>query len=205
MKTIFHSKLVNPPFGDPGMVVEFMHERRAILFDIGNINPLTVDILLKISDVFVSHTHIDHFIGFDHLLRVCFGSGKTTRMYGPENFISNVEGKLAGFTWNLVDRYEESLTLEVREVSGGKIKKAVFRAIEKFKRRDESEEPFVDGVLLDEPGFSVRAEVLEHRVPCLGFALLEKYHININKNRLDSRGLIPGAWLNTLKEMIYHN
>ena len=194
---------MNNPFGDPGMLVEFIYESRILLFDLGNIGPLTGGVLLKVSDVFVSHTHIDHFIGFDHLLRACFGRSKTIRMYGPENFIKNVEGKLAGFTWNLVDRYDDSLTLEVREVSKGKIKKAIFHAINRFERKDEVEEPFVGGVLLDEPNFTVCADILEHRVPCLGFSLCEKDHINVRKDRLDVLGFKAGAWLNQLKEMIY--
>tara|TARA_B100000686_G_scaffold212483_1_gene219409 strand:- start:1027 stop:2034 length:1008 start_codon:yes stop_codon:yes gene_type:complete len=205
MKTLFHSKLVNHPFGDPGIVVEFIFDNRALLFDLGNIGSLTGGVLLKTSDVFVSHTHIDHFIGFDHLLRVCFGRGKTIRMYGPENFIHNVEGKLAGFTWNLVDRYDESLTLEVREISCEKIKKATFRAIDKFNRSDEGEEPFIDNVLLDESAFTVKAAILEHRVPCLGFALHEKPHIKINKDRLDAYGFEQGPWLNLLKGMIHQS
>ena len=118
MKTIFHPKLVNDPLGDPGLIVEFLFDKRAILFDLGHLGALTSATLLKISDVFVSHTHIDHFIGFDYLLRVCFGRNKVIRFYGPKNFIRNVEGKLAGFTWNLVDRYDESITLEVNEISG---------------------------------------------------------------------------------------
>jgi ribonuclease Z len=132
-----------------------------------------------------------------------FGREKTITLYGPENFIANVEGKLAGFTWNLVDRYDESLTLEVVEVHRDRLCKATFRAIEKFKRNDEREEPWNGGVILDEPALSVSAAVLEHRVPCLGFALKEKFHVNINKDGLTAMQLEPGEWLNRLKQNIY--
>jgi ribonuclease Z len=153
--------------------------------------------------VFVSHTHIDHFIGFDRLLRVCFGRDKTLGLYGPANFIRNVEGKLAGFTWNLVDKYEESITIEAIEVREDHLKKARFRAIDKFARSGESVAPFVDNMLLDEPSFAIRAAILEHRVPCLGFTLEEKFHVNIRKERLEARGFQHGAWLNHLKDCIY--
>jgi peptide chain release factor 2 len=106
MKPILHPSLVNDPLGDPGLFVQFLYEKRAFLFDMGDQSPLTNADLLKVSHVFVSHTHIDHFIGFDRFLRTVFGREKTITLYGPENFIANVEGKLAGFTWNLVDRYE---------------------------------------------------------------------------------------------------
>ena len=170
MKPILHPSLVNDPLGDPGLFVQFLYEKRAFLFDMGDQSPLTNADLLKVTHVFVSHTHIDHFIGFDRFLRIVFGREKTITLYGPENFIANVEGKLAGFTWNLVDRYEESLTLEVVEVHPDRLRKATFRAIEKFQRSDEREEPLDGGVILDEPALSVSAAILEHRVPCLGFA-----------------------------------
>ena len=168
MKPILQPSLVNDPLGDPGLFVPFLYEKRAFLFDMGDQSPLTNGDLLKVSHIFVSHTHIDHFIGFDRFLRVVFGRDKTITLYGPENFIANVEGKLAGFTWNLVDRYDESLTLEVVEVHPGRLRKATFRAIEKFKRSDEREEAWDGGLILDEPALSVSAAVLEHRVPCLG-------------------------------------
>ena len=146
MKPLLQPKLVNDPLGDPGLLLEFHEERRALLFDLGDISAIPKATLLKVTDVFVSHTHIDHFIGFDQLLRMVFGQGKTLRLYGPENFIANVEGKLAGFTWNLVDRYEESISIEVREVHADRILCARFRAIDKFKRSDEWEEDFIEGL-----------------------------------------------------------
>ena len=87
----------------------------------------------------------------------------------------------------------------------GRLKKATFRAIEKFQRSDEREESWNGGVILDEPALSVSAAVLEHRVPCLGFALKEKFHVNINKDELTAMHLEPGEWLNRVKQSIYEN
>ena len=202
MKSYLRSTLVNDPFGDPGLLVQFLFQKRSLLFDLGDISPLSNGELLKVSHVFVSHTHIDHFIGFDRLLRTVFGREKTITFFGPENFIKNVEGKLAGFTWNLVDRYEESLTLKVVEVREEKLLKATFKAIDKFKRIDEKEVEFYNGIILDDPLFTISVAVLEHRVPCLGFSLQEKLHVNINKDRLETMQIVKGSWLNELKESV---
>ena len=34
MRMMFSPELVNPPFGDPGLIVDFNVERRALLFDL---------------------------------------------------------------------------------------------------------------------------------------------------------------------------
>ena len=202
MKSGIQLSLINDPFGDPGLLVQFLLQKQVLLFDLGDLSPLSNGTLLKVSHVFVSHTHIDHFIGFDRLLRTLFGREKTLTIFGPENIIQNVKGKLAGFTWNLVELYSESLTIEVVEVRESGLLKGTFRAIDRFKLCDEKEEPFVDGLIVDNPVFSVRAAILEHRVPCLGFALQEKPHDNINKDKLQSMKAEPGPWLNELKQSI---
>jgi ribonuclease Z len=202
MKSSFNASLVNDPFGDPGLLLQFLFHKRALLFDLGDISSLSNAELLKVSHVFVSHTHIDHFIGFDRLLRTVFGREKTLTFFGPENFIKNVEGKLAGFTWNLVDRYEESLTIKVVEIREDKLLKGTFRAIDKFEISEEEEVEFEDGIILDDPMCVVRAAILEHRVPCLGFSLQENLHVNINKDRLKSNFYVEGAWLNDLKQAV---
>ncbi|MES4784623.1 MAG: ribonuclease Z, partial [Nitrospiraceae bacterium] len=135
MTPSFSSFLVNDPFGDPGLYVQIKWARRALLFDLGDNQPLDPTQLLKASEIFISHTHMDHFIGFDRVLRIALGRGKTLRLFGPPGLIANVTGKLQGYTWDLVDGYP--LTIEVREFPPGEVRTARFLAAESFTRRDE--------------------------------------------------------------------
>ncbi len=112
MNPSFSSYLVNDVFGDPGVYVEVRWSKRALLFDLGHNDGLGAKRLLRANDIFISHTHLDHFIGFDAVLRVALGRGKTVRLFGPPGLINNVQGKLQGYTWNLVDGYP--LTFDVQ-------------------------------------------------------------------------------------------
>ena len=128
MRPIFHADLINRPFGDPGVFIDLKFERRAILFDIGDIAVLPTRKLLRVSDVFVSHTHMDHFSGFDYLLRVCLGRDTGVSLYGPEQFITQLEHKLAAYTWNLVENYETEFVVVAHEIdSRGCVQRAQFR------------------------------------------------------------------------------
>jgi len=64
---MFSAVPVNDPLGDPGVYVEFKYRKEAFLFDLGDISGLPARKILKIRYIFVSHAHMDHFIGFDHL------------------------------------------------------------------------------------------------------------------------------------------
>jgi ribonuclease BN (tRNA processing enzyme) len=117
MRVMFSPELVNEPFGDPGLFVDFNFEHRALLFDLGELGALAPRKLLRVSDVFVSHTHMDHFVGFDHLLRLCLGRPTSIRLYGPPGFTAQVEHKLGAYTWNLVENYPGDFFVEVWEVA----------------------------------------------------------------------------------------
>lgn len=200
MASSFHAFLVNDLFGDPALYVALPWERRALLFDLGDISPLSAGRLLKITDVFVSHAHLDHFVGFDHLLRILLGRPKGLRLYGPPGFLDHVEGKLRGYTWNLVEGY--SLSLEVHEVHPDRVVKARFACPEGFRRLDDPAPHPFDGMILEEPQFCVRAVHLDHRIPCLAFALEEPVHLNVDKAALETHGLPVGPWLIDLKRAV---
>lgn len=203
MRSSFHATLINDPGGDPGLYVDFLFERRAFLFDLGDLRGLAPRKLLRVSDVFVSHTHMDHFMGFDWLVRLLLGRQQTLRLYGPPGFASQVAHRLQGYTWNLVENYETDFTLAVHEYHpGGRARRVVFRCRAGFKPEGERELTWDGDVLLDEEMLCVRTAFLDHRIPCLAFALEEKQHYNIWKNRLEEMGLPTGPWLQELKRRL---
>ena len=203
MSSRFHPVLVNEPFSDPGLYIELMFEKRAILFDLGDLGALSPRKLLRVSDVFVSHMHMDHFCGFERLLRIVLGRKPTLRLYGPPGFVGAVGHKLAAYTWNLVENYDTDLTLVVTEIAdGGDCRTVDFRCRARFRPENERFDAAANGRLLAETGFSVRAAVLDHGIPCLAFALEERAHVNVWKNRIEDRGLRVGPWLRDLKDAI---
>jgi ribonuclease Z len=203
MKPVFHPSLVNEPFGDPAVYVDFLFERRALLFDLGDLRPLATRKLLRVRDVFVSHTHMDHFFGFDWLLRLCLGRESRVRLFGPAGFLDQVEAKLRAYTWNLVENYATDFTLDVTEVLNDTESRAArFRCRHRFRREAETTRVLRDRHLLDEANHTVRFAILDHRIPCLAFALEEKRHVNIRKNVLDEWGLEPGSWLQGFKRAL---
>ena len=196
MKPTFIHRLINSPFEDPSLFIRIIRERRAFLFDIGSIYRLKPGDLQKITDVFVTHTHIDHFVGFDTLLRALLRRDTPLRVYGPSNITDCIEGKLRGYTWNLIKEYP--LKIKVFCIKEDKIITTSFHAENCFKRTEDGVFNF-NGTILSEPLFKVKTIQLDHQVPCLSFSLEEEFHININKAALHERGLPVGPWLSELK------
>jgi ribonuclease Z len=202
MTPLFHPRLVNGPLGDPVLYVDLKYANRAVLFDLGDIRSLTPRQILKISHIFISHTHMDHFIGFDDLLRIFLGRPKVIQIYGPPNFLDQLKGKISAYTWNLVENYPCPLELLAVEVHPDRKKIARLCSSRAFQVEPISEESF-EGLLYQEPFFRVRAAFVDHWIPCLAFLLEENSHINILKSELARLGLIKGPWLRELKEAIW--
>lgn len=202
MRSAFLARPVNGPFEDPGVFVDLRYGRRAFLFDLGDIAALSVREVLRLRDVFVSHAHMDHFSGFDRLLRLALGRDLEIRLFGPAGLIERVDHKLQGYTWNLLGGYANELGFVVIELhESGLGRQARFRLRDGFARRDEVHVSLPAGILLDEGNLCARAAILDHGIPCLGFALEEKWHVNVRKNRLLELGLATGPWLRRLKEL----
>ncbi len=206
MNPSFSSYLVNDVFGDPGIYVEVRWSKRALLFDLGHNDGLGPTRLLRAGEIFVSHTHMDHFIGFDAVLRVALGRGKTLRLFGPPGLIKNVQGKLRGYTWNLVDGYP--LTIDVQEFHEREIRQVSFRATNGFERPERVRHPVPQAegrpfTVLEDPMFTIKAIALNHRIPSFAYALEERFHINVNKHKLHEAGLPVGAWLKDVKQHIW--
>jgi ribonuclease Z len=203
MRPRFHPRLINGPFDDPGLYIPFLFENRAVLFDLGDIYALSPKDILKISQVFVTHTHMDHFIGFDRLLRLFLGREKQLSLYGPQGFLKNAEGKLAGYAWNLVENYQYRLTLELTEVHSDVLITKTYRCRDKFLACEKATERAFNGVLIEEAGFRILGLILDHSLACLGFSIHERFHVNIMRQGLNALGLETGPWLSQFKQALY--
>jgi ribonuclease Z len=203
MRTLFEPRLVNDAFGDPGLYVDFRDEHRALMFDLGDIAHLPPRKLMRLSQVFVTHTHMDHFAGFDHLLRVVLGRKARIDVFGGPDFIAQVEHKLRAYTWNVVDRYEMPLDIDVHEIgTGGRAASARFSSRTAFEREPlDAFDPDGD-VLHDETMFRVRGRFVDHDIACLAYAIEEKAHVNVRKERVAELGFATGAWLRELKHAV---
>lgn len=200
MRHLFEPRLVNDPFGDPGLYVDFRDERRALLFDLGDITVLPPRKLLRLSHVFVSHTHMDHFAGFDQLLRVVLGRKKTLALFGGPGFVAQVEHKLRAYTWNVVQRYTVELVLDVREIGeDGRGERARFSSRTGFAREPCAQFRCAGDVLHEEALFRVRGRFVDHEMPCLAFVVEEKARVRVAKDRLAALGVGTGSWLRELR------
>jgi ribonuclease Z len=203
MRPSFHPKLINDPFLDPGLFIPFLFEKRALLFDLGDLHALSSRDLLKVTHVFVTHTHMDHFVGFDMLLRIFLGREGEIHLFGPTDFLSHVEGKLAGYTWNLVSEYPNNFVLRVTEIQKERTLTKTYFCRDRFRSEEPPTVAPFSGILLKEPSFHVEGLFLDHRTPCLGLSLVENYYVSINKEALQKMGLPVGPWLTHFKKALY--
>lgn len=198
MKSNYYIRRINSPFDDSGIFIRNVYMKKAMLFDCGRMGNVENSELNDISYIFVSHTHIDHFNGFDRFLRTCLLSGNVFTFFGPDGFINNIKGKLSSYTWNLIRDYD--VTFRAIELSKKGIKASQFTAKNGF----EEEDYLVDKIELDD-GFILEYEFFDHGITSLGYRLKEPVRISFNKEKMAEYGLKHGIWAKTLKDAIASN
>ena len=82
MKLNFNIRHVNTAFDDTAFFVRNVYKKSPFLFDCGRLGKITNSEILSLSDIFISHAHIDHFYGFDRIIRGSITADKTIRISG---------------------------------------------------------------------------------------------------------------------------
>jgi ribonuclease Z len=203
MRALLEPRLIDPAAGEPGLVVDLRDERRGLLFDLAELTRLAPRVLLRVSHAFVTHTHMDHFAGFDHLLAVGLGRLPRLVLWGGPEFVAQVEHKLSAYTWNVVHRYSVPLVIEARALEAdGTRRGARFDSRQAFEREDLPPVRASADVLLDEPLLRVRARIVDHEMPVLACAIEETAQVRVAADRVAAMGLTTGAWLQDLKAAV---
>lgn len=199
MRTVFHPFLPNGLSGDPVLWVDLPDEGHSVVLDLGDVRGISNRKLLRVGRVVVTHTHMDHFIGFDQLLRLALGRESELVITGPPGFLDRVAGRIAGYTWNLIGTYPIHLTAE--EVDGRTVRAVTYTGANHMRPQPLAERPF-NGTIHTHRAYTIQVELFDHGIPVLGVLLRETEHLSVNKDRLLRMELKPGPWLSEFKNAV---
>ncbi|MBK9448947.1 MAG: peptidase [Bacteroidetes bacterium] len=164
------------------------------LCDCGFGSDLTVKDCRDTAAIFVSHTHIDHFVNFGQVMRHQLAIGRRVIVCGPAGLAQHVQHALLAFNWNLLVYDDQAVSYEVREVHpDGRIRR--FHLV--TPTWVLAPLPDLEGpeVYRDE-AFAVTTAILDHGVDCIAY--LFACHSKV-KVRADQCPYRPGKWMAELK------
>lgn len=199
MQRVFHG-LVNGSFGDPTLYVE--SGGYGTLFDCGHLLPLSEARIHRTRDLFISHAHMDHFFGFDWLLRCFLGADRRIRIFGPEGIAARVGARLDGYTWNI--EMDFAFEAEVHELAGAFPRAG--RTVTRFRVRHGLERgtpvaagTIEGGVAWETAKHRVLATPVDHGTPALAYRYEQKLGVRVKEDAIAALGLARGPWLRRFK------
>ena len=210
----FDLSLANGIQGDPAAFVFFSRSGEAILFDAGSLESLSHKDLLRVRHVCISHTHIDHFIGFDRLIRVNIPHFREISVSGPKGIIQNVSGKLKSYLWNLLEPGQ--VQFKVFEISDtGDVTASLISSDFAFEPQPiqlvEPKLNSVDPQLPRKPcayvtslsdGTRIEAVALDHGTPSIAYVCQAPCRYQVQTDQLAQLGLASGPWIRDLQIML---
>jgi ribonuclease Z len=195
-------RLTNAPDSDPGLFIDTERRRGALLFDVGSCEGLDKEELARVSHVFISHTHMDHFMGFDGLLRNLLGGPKTLFVYGPQGIVRHLGHRLSAYQWNLVGAYADSALIQVTEIRRECHLRQTFACRRAFKPKTAPAQTRPSRTIMENDRWRVEADILDHRTPCLGFRINGRDRLTVMTAALAESGYATGPWLGRLKALV---
>ncbi len=188
---------------DPVLLLKVRPLGRSLLFDCGRIHHLAKRVIRNLDAVFISHAHMDHFMGVDTLVRHVHVSPKTLDLFGPPGIAERLEKKLQGYDWNLAEPYW--CRLRVSEVFPDHLRQSLFEGAKGFHRRPLGQLPREDRIIYRNPYMRVEAELCDHRIAVLAFKITEYPAFTPDMAKVRGLNLPTGPWLNVLKKAYHQN
>lgn len=185
---------------DPCLVVRDRPIHQSIMIDCGSLSHVAKREMKPVRAIFVTHAHMDHFMGFDPFLRQVHASPRTIEIFGPAGFADRVAARLGGYDWNLAEPYW--CTFLVHEVHPETLRTFRFSGPERFARSMQGErprEPFIYRL----NHLEVAAEIMNHGIPVLSFRVGEQKIFGVDRQRMAALRLAPGAWMCELKRRFF--
>ncbi|HTP65270.1 MAG TPA: MBL fold metallo-hydrolase [Geobacteraceae bacterium] len=186
---------------DPLLLVRIRPLMASCLFDCGRVHHLAKRVLKSVSALFISHAHMDHFMGIDTFIRANHISPRVFDIFGPPGIAHKLAGKLAGYDWNLAE--PEWGTFRAHEIHPDRILTANFPGPEGFPCRFAEETPRAGHTIYHNQYLEIKAELCDHGIPALIFRASERPAFLVDEAKIEREGLVRGDWLRELKGRFY--
>ena len=178
--------------GDPSLYIEPLNLAHAFLVDCGN-QHLGHARMLRARFLFLSHTHLDHFIGFDSWMRVHLGSSNTLHIIGPPGTAQHVYHKIHGYVWNLA----ETVYLKYRITELDPLRTFLLNPTTTYTLEEVAPAP---PAIDSKQEWSFRFASLQHlSIRSYGYRLFTRDQWRVDEEALRASGHSPGPWLKEIK------
>jgi len=195
---MFQSEIKSQINEDISILVQVDNHPWNYICECGDARNWTVKEVQNANAVFISHTHIDHFVNFDNVIRHQIGIQRRVVICGPKEIATQVQAKLKSYTWNLIEKgaivYEIREMLSENEIKVVELEPPFWELVEKNRLKSN--------VLFQEKGFVVTGILLDHKTPTLAYKFQEQDTIKIDLQASSFRG---GKWVKILKEAFERN
>lgn len=183
---------------DPILLLRTRPDGHHVMFDCGQIHHLAKRTFTHLEAIFISHAHMDHWMGIDSVVRQLIAAGKTVSIYGGPGLAEKFDHKLKGYDWNLAEDYWSSF--RVFEVHSDRLSCDLFSGAESFQRKRLADLPRENCLIYENDYLKVSAASCDHRVDSLIYRIDERPAYRIDLDRLEQLQLLPGPWLGQLKQ-----
>lgn len=163
------------------------------LCECGDAADITVKEFQNANAIFISHTHIDHFVNFDSVIRHQLGIQSRVVICGPKGLAKQVQSRIQSYSWNLIQ--EGAISYEIREL----ISEDTIEVYELEPPTWELKklETINGNVLFQEKNFQVTGILLDHKIPTLAYKFQEADTVKID---IQASGYKGGKWVKELKD-----
>jgi len=199
-RTFSEIRLVNGSTGDPVLFIDYPGKDDAFLFDAGDLAKLDAPRLADLRAVFLTHHHIDHFVGFDRILRANLDRDKVLHVFGPADTIRRVYARVTSYEHPFFPF--QKLVLEVHEVLVDRTRVALLECAKHFPEPKVEEAPWRGPLLYETEDVKVEAAHADHSVPCLSFALAEKAGYHADPAKFAAGVLRIGPWVTQALDLL---
>lgn len=193
-------RLVNGSTGDPVLFVDYPGKNDGLLFDAGENCRLEESRLRDLEAVFITHHHIDHFIGLDRILRANLDSPKVLHFFGPLGTIQKIYNRLSSYEMTYFPF--QQIVLDVTELGEGIRRRAKLECSRKFAFPEIEDQEWTDRVVHDNGDVSIEAVLVDHTVPCLAYALVERSGYHPDPASVAQGTLKPGPWVGEVSKLL---